>query len=114
MTQPCDHEEVRSRSKGEITDAPQCPDILAALPLSFREEQDGPLLLKSPALTSPSSSGSLQLCTYHWFSQHEMCSLLREHGGTGTVVFIGDSLTRHAMQAMQMILRGDLQHGGLR
>lgn len=49
-------------------------------------------------------------CLYRWYSPSSACALL---GRIGKLVLIGDSLTRHILAALKIILSGDYQRGAL-
>ena len=48
-------------------------------------------------------------CTISWYQPSQICQILHQYS---LVVFYGDSLTRHTMQTVMMILKGDLRYGG--
>lgn len=49
-------------------------------------------------------------CDMRWYSTADICSVLRRFG---RIFFIGDSLTRHIVQALYIHLRQDVAFGGL-
>ena len=63
----------------------------------------------------PSMDGTLMLpraCRFEWFKPYEACQLLSTP--PTTLLFLGDSITRHFMHAAQLLIRGDLSLGALR
>lgn len=63
----------------------------------------------------PSMDGTLMLpraCGFEWFKPYEACQLLSTP--PTTLLFLGDSITRHFMHAAQLLIRGDLSLGALR
>ena len=51
-----------------------------------------------------------QSCSFRWYTSHEICNLL---GRFSQIILVGDSLMRHIHQALFMLLRDDLQSGGM-
>jgi hypothetical protein len=49
-------------------------------------------------------------CSFKWFSPREACTVLSRYS---TLYFVGDSLTRHLVQAVDIILNGNFEYGAL-
>ncbi len=100
----CSHENISLAAKGSGPDLPICPHMLESIATARRESRDGPVLMQT-------ADGS-QPCTFQWFRPNEICTML-SHPPT-TIAYVGDSMTRHAMHGMQLLVRDNIEHGALR
>ncbi len=100
----CSNENEMLISKGASQPRlPICKDMLSSVALAKRSTQDGPVSMQD-------SDGSA--CTFQWFNETEICALLSEP--PTTIIYIGDSITRHAMHGMQLLVRDNIELGALR
>lgn len=76
-----------------------CLPTLLSMRYALRASLDGPLLLP-------------HACGFEWHSPAQACALLSQP--PTTLLFVGDSITRHFMHAAQLLIRGDLALGALR
>ena len=49
-------------------------------------------------------------CAFKWFSPREACTVLSRYS---KLYFVGDSLTRHLVQGVTMVLNGNLEYGAV-
>lgn len=49
-------------------------------------------------------------CAYQWLNSYELCDAAAKFS---SIIFMGDSLTRHHTQAMFMLMTDNFAHGGI-
>ena len=79
------------------------PASLSALRDGTRAERDGPF---TPILTRRGRP-----CSLRWYKAHEACAQVRH--SARFLIFVGDSLTRHIVQALYTVLTGNFRYGGM-
>jgi hypothetical protein len=105
-----------SSSSSSLALTPLLPlcDSVSSLLLSLKY---GERVSTSPSfdISSPEFDSFISLsafqpyqCQYKWFRSDELCDLLSEFN---EVILVGDSLTRHHMQAIFVLLSDDLKSG---
>lgn len=79
--------------------APLCPDrpsMLTAMSSGGRIGNDAPYMPRA--------------CDMRWFSTEEICEILSRFG---KIIIVGDSMMRHVMGSLNVLIRKDLGYGAV-
>lgn len=100
------HLDVQQSVVGSATASGATNVRVHSLPVCQTSEAVSQSLRNSVSIAGVSSR---PLCRLHWFSGAALCNLMRNHA---YVIFIGDSLARHAHMGFRIILSRNWQFGG--